>query len=246
MEGIPQTTFLSLPTELRLQIATYALEQPAYVGLIPSWSSGRVDATYSSADSLSVLLVCRQFHHEFANLAFQMTRFILNSHTMQAMHRLSVAKQKNLRKLVIPGACLSGELWHSYPFNNDDLRLDELCIITSDGYNTVPNLLRRLQHVKKLRILPCREGGHYYDTYSRLLGAIYKEDHYQRYDAPGAPNIGSTWFEACLNVEDMSFDFVARKPEPVLAEEDYMVMMKPKIDTLMEDWLANVSLRGPV
>lgn len=249
MTATPKATFLSLPTELRLQIAAYALEQTENVGILER-RGNRLDTNYSAASNLSVLLVCRQFHIDFTNLAYQLTRFILVGPTMRAQMERSLplgptmqgiyehsnAKLRNLRRLVIQSIWEPLARWDSYPFDKDSLHLDELGIVTDDQvYKPVLGLLRRLKNVKTLRIFPM--SGNYRILYGRLVGSMQKDDHYQRYDAPDAPNIGNTWWEPSFNAKDISFDLVAREPEPLIAEEDYMTIMKPKVDDLME-WLA--------
>jgi hypothetical protein len=231
------TDFFSLSAELRLHIAGYALEQPDDVAENPMHVISYRPRKYRASWNLSILLVCRQFHEDFAAIAVQKTTFRPNRKAITTFGEEPATRLKNIRKLVIDPEYVPLADWQTYPFNNENLRLDKLTIVSTEAlHDILPGLMRRLQHVKKIRmVLDCgrEESGLLLD---KLLGAIYKEDHYQRYDAPGAPNLGSVSFELYTRGKYQIHDFVAKKPEPMLAtEEDYMVMMKPKIDKLMMD-----------
>jgi hypothetical protein len=240
MQSTPGTNFFSLPTELRLQIAVYALEQSDDVGILPPNDQVRIDPAYDAATNLSILLVCRDFHRDFGTVAYQMTRFIFAGTRLHNCSLISDAKLRNVRKVVVEANWLEIGTWQTFLFDKDCVALEELCVvsITDDDVDhairPVISLLRRLQNVKKIRIFPwhaeCRL------TYGRLVGAMYKDDHYHRYDAETAPLVGPTWWEPYFNSHDISLDFVKCEAEPVMAEEDYMVMMKPKIDEIM-DWM---------
>jgi hypothetical protein len=242
MQATPRTTFFSLPAELRLQIAEYALEQTGNVWLCKSNRELRIDPAYKAASNLSILLVCRQFRLDFSNMAYQMTRFVFIGPHMQLVCGATDAKLQNLRKVIID-ADWSQISWQTFPFNREGLTLEELCIVAlPDKHNINPFLvlLQEMRHVKLLRFFP-RPVDHP-NMYGRLVGAMYKNDHCRRYDAPGAPDIAKVWWRPCSNVCDFSVDFVACQPEPRMAEEDYMVMMKPKIDELMR--LAEAMMLG--
>jgi hypothetical protein len=245
MQATPRTTFSSLPTELRLQIAEYALEQRGDVGLRESQEL-RVDPTYNAASNLSLILVCRQFRRDFTNIAYQMTKFVFIGPKLQLVHGATDAKLRNLRKIVIDANWSEIDIWQTYPFNKECLTLEELCIVAiPNKYEIVPliSLLERLRNVKQLRFFPC--SGNHRLIYGRLVGAMYKYDHYRRYDAPDAPNLKHIWWEHRFNVCDSSIDLVTCQPEPLMAEEEYMMMMKPKIDELME-WMSNWSAIGAI
>lgn len=62
-----------------------------------------------------------------------------------------------------------------------------------------------------------------------------KEDHFQRYDAPGAPNVEACWWGWQLNSLVDTITFTAQAPRPALLEEDYMLLMKPKVDAMMAE-----------
>jgi hypothetical protein len=233
MQATHRTTFFSLPAELRLQIAEYALEQTGNVWLRQSNRELRIDPAYKATSNLSILLVCRQFRLDFTNMAYQMTRFVFIGPQMQLVCGATDAKLQNLRKVIID-ADWSQISWQTYPFDREGLTLEELCIVAlPDKHDVNPFLvlLQEMRHVKLLRFFP-RPIDHLH-MYGRLVGAMYKNDHYRRYDAPGAPEIAKVWWTPSSNVHDFSVDFVACRPEPRMAEEDYMVMMKPKIDELM-------------
>jgi hypothetical protein len=233
MATASQATFLFLPVELRLHIATYAFEQPRDAGLT-SPTAGWLDTEYDPSVYLSILLVCRQFHDDFAQLAFQKTRFIVKRDDFTgSIRNLRVEKLRALRKLAIRHRGLAIFEWHRYPFNNENLRLDELCIATDDrDCGRFTGLLRRLQHVKTIRILPGTAVAP--AVYARLAGAMYKEDHYQRYDAPDAPDVGHVWFEPSFVEKDLSIGLVAKAPQPVVVEEEYMNAIKSKIEELVD------------
>lgn len=224
--------------ELRLQIAVYALEQSDDVGILPPNDQVRIDPAYDAAANLAILLVCREFHRDFGTVAYQMTRFIFAGTRLHTCTLISDVKLRNVRKIVVEADWPQIGTWQTFPFNKDCAALEELCVVSiiSDDYAIRPliSLLRRLKNVKRIRIFPwhaeCRL------TYGRLVGAMYKDDHYHRYDADDAPVIQKTWWEPHFNSHDISLDFVKCEAKPVMAEEDYMVMMKPKIDEIM-DWM---------
>ncbi|KAH7065981.1 hypothetical protein BKA63DRAFT_168435 [Paraphoma chrysanthemicola] len=231
MDTAPPSSLLHLPAELRLHIAAYALEQPTNAGITDP-KSGWIDREYDPTIYLNILLVCRQFHDDFAKLAFQKIRFIVKGHLTSPIWTLPVDKLRNLRKLAIRPTKLVNIGWHKYPFNNENLRLDELCIATDDfDFVHLTSLLRRLQHVTTIRILP--KTAFASALYARLVGIMYKQDHHQRYDAPGAPDIGRVWFEPSFDPETMCIVLEAQSPQPVVLEEEYMKYMKPRIDALM-------------
>jgi hypothetical protein len=236
MQTTPRTTFFSLPTELRLQIAEYALEQTGNVGLRTSNREFRVDPTYNATSNLSILLVCRQFRLDFTNIAYQMTTFIFLGPKMQLVCSATDAKLQNLRKVVIDADWSQISTWQTYAFNRACLSLEELCIVAIPNKNDIDPLivlLQDLRNVKQLRFFPRPKERHRASTYGRLIGAMYKYDHYRRYDAPKAPDVVKVWWRPRSNDRDFSVDLTACEPEPLMAEEEYMVMMKPKIDDLM-------------
>jgi hypothetical protein len=245
MQATPRTTFFSLPTELRLQIAEYALEQRGDVGLRESREL-RIDPTYNAASNMSLILVCRQFQQDFTDIAYQMTRFVFIGPNMQLVHGSSDAKLRNLRKVVIDAAWSRINTWQVYPFNKECLILEELCIVALPneyGIIHLVALLERLRNVKKLRFFPC--SGNHRLEYGRLVGAMYKQDHYRRYDAPGVRSSEHICWDHSFDVRDSSADLVICQPAPPMAEEEYMVMMKPKIDELIE-WESNWSAIGAI
>lgn len=234
----PRTTFLSLPVELRLQIAEYALEQTAHAGISARLYTEAYqeleDVTYRAADNLSILLVCRQFYQDFAQLAFHMTTFVLN-HDKSLPAQVTTGAS-SLRKIVVGQNGWSAAMqWGCYPFDDENMYLDELSFIARDlDLPLLTKLLRRLKHVKSLRIYPIVLRPSAWEVlYCAMLGAMYKEDHYQRYDAPDAPNVGQIWFEPHFDEVEMSFEFKAQDPAPMMAEEGYLTMMKPKIEAIM-------------
>ncbi|KAF1925688.1 uncharacterized protein M421DRAFT_7708 [Didymella exigua CBS 183.55] len=96
--------------------------------------------------------------------------------------------------------------------------------------------MRRLVHVKTVKfvlygVTEARNRSHY----CKLIGAIMKEDHFQIYDALGAPNIEATWWGWHLSTQADMITFAAQNSRPVLPEEEYMLLMKPKVDAMMAE-----------
>lgn len=274
-----QATFFSLPTELRLHIASFVVLQPVNAGfeqrsaeaphaqyrhwLSPGSTRNPVglvmagphspEGTYSAASNLSLLLVCRQFRREFTELAWRSTTFFigLNSSTRAEGAIAGGAPQerlRDLRKIVIYYPQWDSIVqWTHWPFNVECVRLDRLYFVPIlDSFSNpfdvgqIVRLLRRLRNVQELKFVSQRdiEGGtKFRQTFNRLVGAIMKEDHYQRYDAVDAPKIGEVWWEWSFDEHEKSFLLVAEKPKPVMAEEVYLQFMKPRIDALMENMM---------
>jgi hypothetical protein len=249
-EAAARTTFFSLPTELRLQIAGYALEQKPHDGFIlQKLSKLSLDSGYIAVAKrrLSIRLVCRQFNHDFSRLAFQSTTFILlcNSghpndippHFPSKMARL-VRRQpdevlKDVRKLIVDCAGQASPimLWQHFPFNRACMQLDELSFLMQGPFDVtaMADVMRQLQNVKTIRFIKHRQLECY-----KLIAAFLQRDHYYRYDAPAAPNRGNTWWEWSYSDEEGSFTFVAQDTKPVMEEKEYMLFVKPKVDRVME------------
>jgi hypothetical protein len=237
MTDVPRTTIFSLPTELRLQIAAYALQQDNNVGILKRANRRqRRDRDYSAASHLSILLVCRQFKHDFTDLAYRSTTFVFTVHNMHAIRQEPISKFRNLRKIVIAGGRPQVEAWAMYFIDRACVDLEQLCLvgIVPHRFEPLIQFLRRVRKVKSLRIFPTY--GNHFTVYGGLIGALYKDDHFHRYDAKNAPTIAPIWWQPHFNEKDRSFDFLPCDPEPDMSEEDYLVMMKPKIDEVIE-WI---------
>lgn len=236
-----RTNFLSLPIELRLQIAEYAFEQPPNAGL--SYHSHypiKWDPSYSSAHSLSLILVCRQFRDDFTSIAYQKTRFLLGINADQIVDNLSDEFLKNIRKLAVSIELHLIVDWEETGllFGRDCIHLDELCLSSPmPGLEyLLVKMLRRLRNVKTIRfILPHDVAEESRLTTNRLIGAMWKENHYQRYDAPEAPNLESVWWKYELDEQDRSVRLVAQEAKPAMEEEDYMLLMAPLVQRLMSE-----------
>ncbi|KAF1937044.1 hypothetical protein EJ02DRAFT_478225 [Clathrospora elynae] len=233
-DAATRTTFFSLPTELRLQIAAYALEQEPYDGFIQKEvPTLRLDPEYKSSSNLSIRLVCRQFADDFTRLAFQNTIFVLSCNGTQAVDGQPDARLKDVRKLAIDCDHRTPTIanWQEFPFNKECLHLDELSITNCGDLKItfMVGVLRRLRNVKRIRFVKHR----WIECY-RLMGAVLREDHYQRYDAPNAPNLETTWWDWSHNEQENSFIFVAREPKPAMEEQEYMLFIQPKVDEVME------------
>lgn len=252
-EVIPRAAFSSLPAELRLQIADYALEQLPNAGLIrkrvpsrgfsPDSRSRRafwclcIDPSYSAASNLSILLVCRQFRADFTRLAFERTTFSLLAHPVRVIADQTGSLLRIVRKLVLQCRWSYIAFWDTQPFNTEGIDLDELVVSVIGGFDALQlsRLLRRLRNIKVLKFIPDETTDWEISVeYNRLVGAILKEDHYRRYDAPKAPELESTWWEWNYNKEDNYFILKAQEPKPIMEEEAYMILMKPKVDEVME------------
>ncbi|KAH7379418.1 hypothetical protein DE146DRAFT_317876 [Phaeosphaeria sp. MPI-PUGE-AT-0046c] len=227
---------LSLPAEIRLEIGAHVFRQTGNPLLVDSASF-----------NLRPLLVCRQFYREFADLAYHLTTFTFCEQTMQNVQQMPDPKLRHIKRVVIAAEISKLDDWQMYPFNKEHLLLDELCLRPTNmlgrknGMTNLIDLLWRLQHVKMLRVFSNFEhlkfpDTHFKGAYGVLVGSMYKEDHYRRYDAPDALTAKHTWWEPHLNAGDSSYDFVPCQPVLVMPEDDYLLMMKPKIDKLM-DWI---------
>ena len=136
--------------------------------------------------------------------------------------------------------------WLKWPYNIENLQLESLTIALHmsnqwhypSNYTTdMVGLLRRLQNVKTLKFVlnGANVKGFFKTWYNRLIGLILKEDHFQRYDAPGAPNLEDTWWIWSYDDEKRWFELVAQKPKEVMVESDYMEMVKPLVQRLVAD-----------
>jgi hypothetical protein len=244
LETAPKTTIFSLPTELRLQIAGYVLEQEPNAGFIcQKLSKLSLDPgyTYKLEKILGIRLVCRQFNHEFTRLAFQSTTFLMSDAPELGLTR-NVASivgdqpdelVKDVKKLIINCA---GQLapfldWGRYPFNRACMHLHELSFVMQASFHValMADRMRQLQNVKMIRFMKHRPLECY-----RLMATFLRRDHYHRYDAPYAPNVGRTWWEWSYSEEEGSFTCTAQDAMPVMEEQDYMVFATPKVDRVME------------
>jgi hypothetical protein len=243
----PDATFLCLPIELRLEIVAYALQQ-FEAGLIKVHSSNeergcfRIDEKYKSSNNLAIRLVCRQFNAEFHRLAIQNTLFVLSKSSTLVSNQQSDKLLQDVRKLRIYCDHEVITAWHEYPLNRRCMHLNELQFVMplcNSNRTALVGLLRRLRNVKQVKLLfpdHCFTREPY--EYIKLLGELLKEDHYQRYDAPNAPNFESTCWEWSFEKESSWAVFEAREPMPLMEEGHYLLLMKPKIDYIM-DYMAS-------
>jgi hypothetical protein len=237
--------FLDLPVELRLRIAEYALEQRPAVG-IPHIGRQLQDyqGDYRPSENLALLLVCRQFNSDFTQLAFSKTRFpVWNHRQSTGLQGLPPHKLRSIRSIVHRSWGTELNPWGKYCYDLEQLRLDEFVLLCDDSWfvlkermRAVIAFMRRLLHVKTVKFVMygVRKEKNRSD-YCSLIGAIMKEDHFQRYDAPGAPNIEATWWDWRLNPQANMVTFTAQHPRPILPEEEYMLLMKPKVDAMMAE-----------
>ncbi|KAL1796771.1 hypothetical protein ACET3X_005311 [Alternaria dauci] len=244
-----KTTFFALPTELRLHIAAYALEQPD-AGLTREHRPGemrdcfRADNRYKSSTNLAIRLVCRQFNVDFRRLAIQKTLFVLPKGSTGVVQQQSDGLLRDVKKLRVHFDPNDITEWNTYPLNKPCLRLDQLELVImfedDNSRKALVGLFRRLQNVKQIRLL-ANEKGRAWGSHEfiKLLGEMLKEDHYQRYDAPNAPNPEDSWWEWSYSDDVGQTIFVAQQqPKPIMLEEDYMLLMKPKVDYIIECMVA--------
>jgi hypothetical protein len=258
-ELLSKPPLLALPAELRLAILSHVLIQQPNVGFkpcLPTNPPGRqglmLDPNYSSSAHLRILLTCRQFRDDFTDLAFRRTTFhITDMHTPFAtlIRPLSDHQIRNLRRLaVIADASHFRDMvhWQKWPYNMESLQLDSLTIVMhmsnhshypSEFTSDMVGLLRRLQNVKSLKFVlnGANVKGVFKTWYNRLIGLVLKEDHFQRYDAPGAPNLEDTWWTWSYDDEKKWFELVAQRPKEVMIEAEYMEMVKPLVQRLVTD-----------
>jgi hypothetical protein len=250
---------LSLPAELRIQILSYVFVQQPDAGFIRSEKSSTldyhglvIDNHYSPAFQLNILSTCRQFRRDFTTIAFRNTTFLvrdncvslhtllrrLQSHQLASLRRVAfVTSPKRIRELVE---------WTRYPFDMENVHLEELTVVLyrsehwhypSHYTRDLVALLRRLEHVKALKFVrnSAPVSGSFRTWYNRLIGLLLKEDHYQRYDAPDAPNVEATWWEWRYDYADNTFELIAQSPKPVLPEAEYIGYVAPLVRRLMSD-----------
>jgi len=236
-----QATLLSLPTELRLQIAEYSLEQEPDSGLsLPGEDEYVPKLGCSDPSNLSLLLVCRQFRDDFTDIAYQKTRFVLGCSAKAVIEEQSDDKLKHIRMLAINCTHDSVFTWlkTGLLFNKDCLHLDELCFIMSrsDDFDQseMVKLLRCLRNVGTIRfVVSHKTNSADRKGWARLIGRMLKDDHYHRYDAPNAPDLGSTWWDWKLSELDRGLTLTAREPKPPMDEEEYISFVAPHIHRLM-------------
>lgn len=248
------TTFFSLPVELRLQIAAYTFQEPTHFDRaavdnrcsVLNWPWNRIawpwnyrirgERSYLPTNLLAILLVCRQFRQDFTKLAFESTWFVLGQATRATISRLPKEGLCSLRKVILVRGWGDIVSWGQHPFDDGAIHLSELVVtINNELYDErMVGLLRRLKNVKTLRCvyIPEHPGKNDQVIYWKLVGAILREDHHQRYDALNAPNVEATWWEWHLNT-DKTLTLEAQNPKPIMPEQDYMLLIKPKVDEMM-------------
>ena len=244
-------TCLSLPTELRLHIAASALEPHPLAGLENIHSSSgdgsrfELDTDYRPSASLSIRLVCRQFNIDFTRLAVRKTRFVLQGNAASIVGTQPEALLRDVKRLVVQCGHDTIAGWVTFPFNRECLQLDELDMVMPLAQvaecTALVQMFRRLRNVRKIGFPLCDDVQLAKLRGYRLIGAMLKEDHYQRYDAPNAPNLESTWWSWSFNREFSWATFVAEETKPIMAEQEYMMVIKPKIDEVMEQTASALS-----
>jgi hypothetical protein len=247
-----------LPIELRLEILSYVfVSKPnaAFIlyesPLLPP-TGLYLDLGYSVAPQLSVLLTCHQFRSDFTELAFKSVTFVIKDTVSPISPRFKALKQSQIQSLrdlvLVVGNEQLNEVrqWEEFTFDLPSLRLDTLTLVFHrTGYWQNPEahvssfiaLFRRLKHVERIKFI--RNGanvkGGFKAFYNRLIGKMLKEDHFQRYDAPGAPNLPTTWWEWKFDVSERSFELRGIRPWEHMREEEYMERVRPLVEQWMRD-----------
>jgi hypothetical protein len=259
MESTSRANLFNLPAELRLEIMSYVyIQEPNTVYKLysiprPPRTGLFLNKLYSSASALALLLVCKQFRHDFSRLAFNNTHFVLTDKHASISKQMAtlqpyqinalrhfhfvIADQSNFRDLVH---------WTNYPFNNPDLHLDTLAVVFQrNDHQHFPHefmketvsLLRRLENVTNLRFIrnSANMKGFFRTWFNRLIGLVLKEDHFNRYDHSNAPQLPKFWWDWNFSIKEQSFELKAREPMKIIDEEEYMKLVAPLIDQLMKD-----------
>jgi hypothetical protein len=237
------TTILSLPVELRLRIAEYATFEEEFLILGFPWRDDNNlghKHYYKPSEYLALLLVCRQFHDDFTQLAYNNTKFVVCCDIDQALvrlHELPEYKIRNIRTLTFEPDTKIG-VCERFLRETPQLQLHQLDIVFFDsieqrGISEIVSFFRRLSNTKVVKFMYDRYNWYDRKAWCVLIGAMMKEDHYQRYDAPGAPNLEATWWDWCYSPGYSHITFEAQSPRSILPEEEYMLLMKPKVDALM-------------
>ncbi|KAF2448112.1 hypothetical protein P171DRAFT_481205 [Karstenula rhodostoma CBS 690.94] len=216
-----------------------------------------LDLGYYASANLNVLLVCRQLRNELTKAAFQRTVFVIrdpyyvNAKYFRNLQRIQLDSLRRVM-LVFQAYRLSQLTSWRWPFNLEGLHLDSLTIalqsatqhtvggVLSEDYlanstRDVVGLLRRLEHVNRFKIVQnaAFTTQRFQSWYNQVIGLVLKEDHYQRYDAPDAPQIEATWWDWHFDAAEKSFEFIARPAKPVVPEPDYIEMVAPLVARLM-------------
>ena len=254
MSTPPPATFLTLPVELRLLIAEYALEQdPKSVIPYPCQNQSLEAAVhqyrhYRPSSNLSLLLVCRQFNTDFTSLAYAKTTFALQSaNAILALKALPIHKLRAIRTIAfIPGSEISH--WNGYPFGIEALRLDTLIFLWHPNFSREKGfmkgkicmcnswlyiIMRYLTHISSIHFL-FYEGSELLNgqAYSRFIRYVLRDDYVYLYSNPRSPKRENTWWEWESNEEWNVVTFAAKGRREMVGEEEYMVKMRP----LREEW----------
>ena len=241
----PRAGLLSLPVELLLQISEHVFGQQPDAGFmtpIAPVTGLTVDREYSSTACLDLLLVCRRFRDELTKVAFRHTVFIVSdgcypsSHTLEPLQRHQMHSLRNVVLLFEPDYYCGMIKWR-WPFNTKTVNLNTLTVAFDSVSTTDPAMwdelttiivtdtvefLRRLEHVERVKFVQngIRFSGGFRNFHNKLVGKLLKEDHYQRYDAPGAPHIEATWWDWQSNDAQESIEFFARPAKAMVPELD--------------------------
>jgi len=256
----PPTSFLDLPTEIRLAILEYVFEaSPLNDGFTNHNHPGGllINHNYTATTTLSPLLTCRQIHHDSAQLALSRTPFLITDLYSKLPQRLSLLRKPQQRAIrdiaVVAGARQMRDMgsWGPYPFGCADLTLRKLTIVLhrsahwlylGDFTADVVRLLRNLGNVDTLVFV--RNGanvkGHFRTWCNRLVGLVLKEDHRCRFDVV-PPVLEGVWWSWVFDEVGEWFRLVARGPKPVMGEGEYMEVVRPLVEELMrgmerEEW----------
>ena len=243
--------FSTLPAEVRLSIFEYAFDNDIertgfrnhYVptGLI-------LDDKHSSADSLGLLLTCRQFYEDASLIAMRKTPFVISnlfSHIPEQMAILHPKQQAAIRHLSFVADARHFRRfveWKTHAFSMANLQLDTLTVVLHqstpwhylfDFTQDIVHLLRTLCNVKRLLFVRngARVKGSFKTWYNRLVGLIMKVDHQERYER-GQPNLESVWWRWHFDELGQRICLDAEPPKALVSEEEYLEEMLPHMESL--------------
>ena len=242
-------TLLALPTEIRIAILEYVLEDIRNVdGFKNHCRPGGIvlEDGYTAAKGFEVLNTCKQFHSDGNLLALNRTHFVVTNlffhipDRLWLLHPKQVEAIRNITFVADARHFQKLKTWRDCPFGMKSLNLDTLTIVLHrsnhwhylfDFTASITNLLRNLNGVK--RFIFVRNNalvkGSFKTWYNRLIGLILKIDHYQRYDA-FPTSLEKVWWTWNYDEIAQSFCLEACPAKSWCGEEQYMQQMLPLIE----------------
>ena len=246
----PAPTFLSLPTELRVQCLAYILDSMPPGGFKTPLQPSLVDEDYSVGTRLETLLICHQVYEDIQLAAWNRTNFVCTNLFTSISGRLSglsprqiaavryitfIADARHFRKLLD---------WGEHPFGISVLRLNTLSIALhrssywhylNDFTSDITKLLRHLKGVQRLVFVrnDARVKGSFKTWCNRLIGMILKLDHQNRYEKIPS-SLETVWWAWTFDDLGQTLCLEAVPARPVMDEGIYMEQVKPLVFELMQ------------